>query len=289
MNFGTVCSGILGAELAWEPLGWKPLWCSEIDRFPSSVIAHHRKDLKNLGDFTRINPIPDTVDLLAGGTPCQSFSQRGDRGGVKDRRGDLALQFADLATKVGARWVVWENVRGVLSSNKGRDFGLFLGALASRGYHCAYRVLDARFWNLPQSRQRVFVVGYTGDWRPPAAVLFEPNCLSWNAKEVKATEGQSAGSIRDGIAKCCTARGSGSLDPTIATYLPEDDGQNVRKLTPLEYERLQGFPDNWTLIPGASNTARYKAVGNAWPVPVARWIGERIQRVELSITPIGET
>lgn len=120
------------------------------------------------------------IDLLVGGTPCQSFSVAGLRRGLADPRGNLALRFVQLAQATGARWLVWENVPGVLSSGGGRDFGTFLGALVELGYGFAYRVLDAQYFGVPQRRRRVFVVGHLGDWRRAAAVLFERSCLSGN-------------------------------------------------------------------------------------------------------------
>jgi DNA (cytosine-5)-methyltransferase 1 len=137
--------------------------------------------LPNFGDLTQFRNWPDaTVDLLVGGTPCQSFSVAGLRAGLDDPRGNLALVYLGVADRYRPRWVVWENVPGVLSSGKGRDFGAFLGGLGQLGYGWAYRVLDAQYVRtrlfsgaVPQRRRRVFVIGYLGDWRPAAAVLFD--------------------------------------------------------------------------------------------------------------------
>ena len=123
-----------------------------------------------------------TIDLLVGGTPCQSFSVAGLRGGLADPRGNLMLTFLGLADAKKPRWIVWENVPGVLSSNGGKDFATFLGALGELGYGFAYRVLDAQYFGVAQRRRRVFVVGYLGDWRPAAAVLFERESLSGHTK-----------------------------------------------------------------------------------------------------------
>jgi DNA (cytosine-5)-methyltransferase 1 len=181
MIYGSVCSGIEAATVAWHPLGWKAAFYSEIDKFPSAVLAHHYPAVPNFGDFTTIQPDQhDAIDLLVGGTPCQSFSIAGLRGGMADSRGNLALEYLRLADRARPRWLVWENVPGVLSSNGGRDFGAILGGMGELGYGVAYRVLDAQycrvdgFWRaVPQRRRRVFVVGYLGDWRRAAAVLFE--------------------------------------------------------------------------------------------------------------------
>lgn len=180
MKYISVCSGIEAATVAWHPLGWKAAAYSEIEPFPSAVLAHHYPDVPNVGDMTKYkewNIEPGSVDLLVGGTPCQSFSVAGLRKGLADPRGNLALVYCGILDHFKPRWFVWENVPGVLSSGGGRDFGSFLGALAELGYGFAYRVLDAQFFGVAQRRRRVFVVGYLGDWRPAAKVLFEPESL----------------------------------------------------------------------------------------------------------------
>lgn len=178
LTFGSVCSGIEAASVAWHPLGWKASFLSEIAAFPRAVLSHHYPDVPLRGDFTEIQ-LGDhaPIDVLVGGTPCQSFSIAGLRGGLADERGNLALEYLRLADRLRPRWTVWENVPGVLSSGKGRDFGSFLGGLVECGYGFAYRVLDAQYFGLAQRRKRVFVVGYLGDWRRAASVLFEPESL----------------------------------------------------------------------------------------------------------------
>jgi DNA (cytosine-5)-methyltransferase 1 len=181
MRYLSVCSGIEAATVAWHPLGWEPVGFAEIDKFPSAVLAHHYPDVPNFGDFTTIMADDvGTIDLLVGGTPCQDFSIAGLRAGMAGDRGNLTLEFLRLAERLRPRWLVWENVPGVLSSNGGRDFGAFLGGLVERRYGFAYRVLDAQYFGLAQRRKRVFVVAYLGDWRRAAAVLFEREGLSWN-------------------------------------------------------------------------------------------------------------
>lgn len=178
MKFGSVCSGMEAASLAWLPLGWTCAFTSEIDKAPSALLAQRYPDVPNFGDMTKFEEWPDVaIDLLAGGTPCQSFSVAGLRKGIADPRGSLMLTYGAIAKRYRPTWLFWENVPGVLSSNGGRDFGAFLGMLAELGYGFAYRVLDAQFFGLAQRRKRVFVVGYLGDWRPPAAVLFERESL----------------------------------------------------------------------------------------------------------------
>jgi DNA (cytosine-5)-methyltransferase 1 len=185
MRFLSVCSGIEAASVAWNPLGWKAAALAEIEPFPSAVLAHHYPNVPNHGDMTKFKDWPDhAIDLVCGGTPCQSFSNAGLRAGLDDPRGQLMLTFGAIAARYRPRWLVWENVPGVLSSNGGRDFGAFLGLLGFLGYGYAYRVLDAQFvrvdgypYAVPQRRNRVFVVGCLGDWRSAAAVLLERESL----------------------------------------------------------------------------------------------------------------
>jgi DNA (cytosine-5)-methyltransferase 1 len=180
MRYLSVCSGIEAATVAWEPLGWKPAAFSEIEPFASAVLTHHYPHVVNLGDMTRHADWPlekGHVDLLVGGTPCQSFSVAGLRRGLADPRGNLMLVYLGILDRLRPRWCVWENVPGVLSSGRGRDFGAFLGAMGDLGYGWAYRVLDAQWFGVAQRRRRVFVVGCAGDWRGAAAVLFERESL----------------------------------------------------------------------------------------------------------------
>ena len=178
MRYLSVCSGIEAATVAWEPLGWQAVAYSEIEKFPSAVLNHRYPNTPNWGDMTKYKEWPDAkFSLLVGGTPCQSFSVAGLRKGMADPRGNLALDYLGIADRYGPDWVVWENVPGVLSSNDGRDFGAFLGALGKLRYGWAYRVLDAQYFGVAQRRRRVFVVGHLGDWRPAHAVLCEQESL----------------------------------------------------------------------------------------------------------------
>ena len=201
MRYGSVCSGVEAASLAWEPLGWEPQWFAEIEKFPAAVLNHHWPQVENLGDITDDHFIQraGAIDVLVGGTPCQSFSVAGLRGGLGDDRGNLALRFCQIVDQLTPTWVVWENVPGVLSSNGGRDFGAILGALVECGYGFAYRILDAQFFGVAQRRRRVFVVGYLGDWRPPAAVLFERYSLLGHTAESAEKRQEAAGDVGGGV------------------------------------------------------------------------------------------
>ena len=423
MKYLSVCSGIEAATVAWHDLGWQPVGFSEIEPFPSAVLAHHYPNVTNFGDMTKYkewNIGTDRLDLLVGGTPCQSFSVAGLRKGLDDPRGNLALVYCGMLDHFRPQWFVWENVPGVLSSSGGRDFGSFLGALAELGYGFSYRVLDAQFFGVAQRRRRVFVVGYLGDWRPPAAVLFERESLRRDTAPSRKTGEESTGTVAqcfeprspDGharligefsptlnrmgkgqrepcvmyvpnTARCdttgeakrqdyetctmvaqpipfdttqitspqngcnpqpgapCHPLAAGAHPPAIAQPTTQygsiagsltarhdsspcaDRGANViaqpisfhvdampdqmnfstdttasltcsqhagisqamavRRLTPVECERLQGFPDNYTNIPWrkkekSPDGPRYKALGNSMAVPVMHWIGQRIKK-----------
>ena len=222
MRFGSVCSGIEAASVAWNPLGWKAAFFSEIEPFPCAVLAHHYPDVPNLGDMTKFKDWPDAnFDVLCGGTPCQSFSVAGLRKGLADPRGNLMLTFGAIADRYRPNWLVWENVPGVLSSNSGRDFGSFLGLLGELGYGFAYRVLDAQYAGLAQRRKRVFVVANLGSWQRAAAVLFERHSLSGNpAPSRKAGQGAAAGALRS------TDGGSDHTHATAGHLMPQAFGGN---------------------------------------------------------------
>jgi DNA (cytosine-5)-methyltransferase 1 len=385
VKYLSVCSGIEAATVAWHPLGWEAFAYSEIEKFPCQVLAHHYPDTPNLGDMTKFQEWPDAaIDVLVGGTPCQSFSIAGLREGLSDPRGNLMLTYLAIAAKYLPKWLVWENVPGVLSSNGGNDFASLLRGMAELGYGFSYRVLDAQYFGVAQRRRRVFVVGCLRDWRSAAAVLFERDSLSGNPapsrktrKDVTEIAGtltsncggldrpagnaneldfcvttfdrQSSGeygtspisstvSARDykspsdliampiafdlvqitsktnrsraepglpastisknsnmhvahtfKIRGGCEGGGKGYLgsDDMTFTITANDDqhlmtpSMQVRRLTPTECERLQGFPDGYTDIrENTPDGPRYKALGNSMAVPVMEWIGRRIQAVE---------
>jgi DNA (cytosine-5)-methyltransferase 1 len=206
MTFGSVCSGIEAASVAWHPLGWKAAWLAEIEPFPCAVLAHHYPTVPNLGDMTTIIPRVlsgevEAPDVFTGGTPCQAFSVAGKRGSLADARGNLSLTFCEIANAIDdvraadgrePCIVVWENVPGVLSTSD-NAFGCFLGALAGSGCELqpaggrwtnaglvlgpkravAWRIIDAQYFGLAQRRRRVFVVASARNGFDPAAVLFE--------------------------------------------------------------------------------------------------------------------
>lgn len=312
MRYASVCSGIEAASVAWHPLGWEPAFFSEIDPFACSVLKHHYPDVPNLGTLSGLaERIHDasTVDALVGGTPCQSFSLAGLRGGLGDDRGNLAHEFLRLASRINARWLVWENVSGVLSSNRGRDFGAILGGMEELGYSVAWRILDAQYCRshshsraVPQRRRRLFACGYLGDWRPPAAVLLERESLSRTdppgrrSRETPAETG-SPGSREEIVSLIGSGRWTVAHDviPTMtAADIPIvlQDGV-LRQITPLEAARAFGFPDTYlsAVMHGGkplSKSQQYRLLGNSMCVNVMQWIGQRIDMVERVIRRLHE-
>ena len=322
MRYASVCSGVEAASLAWEPLGWEPVWFSQYDPehnykngpdFPSAVLAAHWPHVPNLGDMTKLKQNEvyqnEQFDLLVGGTPCQDYSVAGLRKGLDGERGQLTLEFVRLLEDKQPRWFVWENVPGVLTSNKGHDFATFINDIKEVGYSICWRIIDAQYCGVPQRRRRIFVVGYLGDdWRPSAAVLIERQSMPGYFKPsrktgqevAKCVTGSAHSSLRadsdvvlnpfdmqrmgvygDGhVASTCKARDF--KDATDLVVHPNNS--TVRRLTQVEGERLQGMPDHHTNIIWKGKPApaghRYKAIGNSMATVAMNWIGKRIDYVE---------
>lgn len=273
LTFGSVCSGIEAASVAWAGFDAKPSWFAEIEAFPSSVLAHHYPDVPNLGDMTRIAELVsarvlDAPDVLVGGTPCQSFSLAGLRAGLSDPRGGLTLAFVELADAIdGVRdepcVVVWENVPGVLSS-KDNAFGCFLAGLAGEDEPLipaggkwsnagvvlgpkraiAWRILDAQYFGVAQRRRRVFVVASARDGFDPASILFEFEGVRRDTAPIRETgEG-----ITHAIAPCLTSGGRGvertgdprGQDPVVATWW---DGGQVSQTSDAVLSKGQCMPE----------------------------------------------
>ncbi|WP_250208528.1 phage N-6-adenine-methyltransferase [Morganella morganii] len=352
LTYGSVCSGIEAASVAWEPIGMKPIWFSEIEPFPSAVLAAHWPQVDNLGDMTKIaaavraGDVP-APDLLVGGTPCQAFSISGMRGGMSDERGKLTLSYVGLADAIDDKReennerpaiIVWENVKGVLSSED-NAFGCFIAGLVgedeplepgARPEHgksnqfwtwnkktsqhvaswpvagcvigpkrtVAWRVLNAKYLGVAQGRPRVFVIASAGEGFSPTEVLLEYQSMQGDCFESREARESHTGKVgicpeKTGITiyrirsfgeyvesdHASTLKARDHKDST--DLIVTEDG--VRRLTPVECERLQGFPDNHTRISWRGKDAadcpdgpRYRAIGNSMAVPVMRWIGERI-------------
>ena len=304
MRYISLFSGIEAATVAAEALGWKPICFAEIDPFPCAVLKEHYPDVPNVGDVSKVDwrPYNGKCDLIVGGSPCQSFSIAGKREGLNGASG-LMWEYVRAVREVRPQWILWENVPGALSSSGGEDFRCLLSALDDFGYGLAWRVLDAQFFGVSQRRRRVFLVGRFGA-KPPTEVLFEPESLrgdleSSREKRESITEraGRSSKSCTMLVRCGCEGGGKGALvsdevSLTLSTsnvqtlFDNRGDEMVVRKLTPMECERLQGFPDGYTKVPYKGKPAedcpdapRYKALGNSMAVPVMRWIFERLDAV----------
>jgi DNA (cytosine-5)-methyltransferase 1 len=424
VRYLSLFSGIEAASVAWEGLKWECAGVVEIDTFASEVLKKHYPQVKNYGDITKITKEDlnemGTVELVVGGSPCQSFSSAGLRKGLEDPRGNLMLEYIRIIDSLRPKWFIWENVPGVLSSDKGTAFGSLIGAMVELGYSCCWRVLDAQHFGVPQRRRRVFVVGHLDSQSSPFQVLFEQGSsggdteesegqgkdspieaqesstsdggikesvylpsgtrlahtriehsispcvlaswhksgdsvplkiddlpvlesnqanlqISWNiSPTLVASMGKGGGYVpmipvrgtfsetgRNLVGSLCArdSKGVGNeyfeagkvvveetvvcdvynhsvadkISPTLtsATGITNGSGPKaitphlkVRRLTPVECERLQGFPDNWTRIKWRGKEEehcplghRYRCLGNTMAVPVMRWIGQRINQV----------
>lgn len=307
MRFLDLFAGVGTAHLAFAPLGWQCAAFSETDRFKVKVLKHRFPDIPNWGDITKFKDWPDErIDLVAGGSPCQSFSLAGLRKGLADPRGGLMFSYLGVVARYRPGWVVWENVPGVLSQGGGLPFATFLQGLDELGYSCAWRVLDAQHVRtrghpsaVAQVRRRLFVVGYSGHFRHPASVLFEPESMRGDRPPIRQARPFDTRRFPDGLeiaagtvsatvtAKWEKRSGGPAGDEwqnLIAERQPGEDWR-LRRLMPRECERLQGMPDDFTAIPyrrnpNAPDNCRYRAIGDAWAVNCAAWIGERIHIIE---------
>lgn len=323
-SVGSVCSGIEAASVAWKYLDYDFKWFSEIAEFQSRFLAEKYPSIPNLGDM---NVIPgllsaekiDAPDLICGGTPCQAFSLAGWQKGLADERGNLTLKFVDIVNtndEVRARkgkkpaLIFWENVEGVLK-DKTNAFGCFLAGLAGcdkeiklkkfpnagllRGAkrNVAWRVLDAKYFGVPQQRRRLYVLAGGKDFNPEC-VLFEKHDKPLGSLKkfplVFEKENHFIEVFRE-YTDCLYSAYGTKWNGNAAAYngsLFVCQDKRLRRLTPLECERLMGFPDNYTDIPDTKPTNRYQGVGNSWAVPVVKWIGNRIENYQNSMFEIDE-
>jgi len=378
LTFGSLFAGIGGFDLAFERAAMQCVTQVENDERCRTVLAHHwpnvDRSVEDVRDFGKRTWQGRAIDVICGGFPCQDVSVAGQRAGLAGERSGLWFEFLRILGELEPRWVVIENVPGLLSSNEGRDFATILRGLVECGYGVCWRILDAQYAGVPQRRRRVFIVGSLGDGRA-AEVLFERTSSAWDSPPSRETGQRVAraiarGSVSSGyrydvngedfVYQChggdvgrmgALRKGRGDVqsgvpfvarplafsqtvdhyDESQQTYVvrpleshpgrydanqpyvtafawqqgvsPNDRsypvragdytgslsstrcdavaGQfGVRRLTPRECERLQGFPDDWTLVDGMSDSARYRMLGNAVAVPVVEWIGRRIVEVE---------
>ena len=344
MRFVSLFTGVGGFDLGFEQRGWECVGQVEINKKCVEVLEHRwpgvsrHDDVTTAIDWAESEGLRGRVDVVCGGFPCQDVSVAGKRAGLAGERTGLFWDALAFAQVVEARWVVLENVPGLLSSNEGRDFGVVVSALADAGYrHIEWRVLDSQFFGVPQRRRRVFIVACAGDIGG-RQVLTESESVRGDFAESKPTgtvtttaitsslgtggpdDNQAQGNQLVPVAFSHTQgldpQPSDFVFPTLRTggggmaALTHGAGQavaaydelnattsdihhtlragtsqstgvlqnmQVRRLTPVECERLQGFPDGWTSV--VSDTQRYRQMGNAVTVPVAAYVAECLELV----------
>ena len=280
LRYLSLFSGVGGFDLGFDRAGMDCAGQVEIDEYCRRVLEKHWPDVKRMADIREVKGHEfGAVDIVAGGFPCQDVSVAGRREGLAGKRSGLWFEFHRLIDAVKPGTVVIENVPGLLSSHEGRDFATVLRGLVECGYGVAWRILDAQYFGVPQRRRRVLIVASLGDGRA-AEILFERESGGGDITEVR-SKGQGAAAVVGTL----SANGGGTSRPAgqaneLDFCIPYVSGGNsggsfgVRRPTPIECERLQGFPDNHTA--GQSDSARYRQMGNAVAVPVAEWIGRRI-------------
>ena len=357
LTLGSLFDGIGGWQLAAIKNGVKPIWSSEIEKFPLVLTKERFPETEQLGDITKIDGRGITpVDIICAGSPCQNLSMAGNRKGLDGEESGLFTESIRIVRQMRHRtggvypkFFVWENVTGAFSSNKGMDFKTVLeeiceteipmpksgkwaraGMVRSGKCDLAWRVLDSQYWGVPQHRERIFLVADFRDERCPDKILFVENGVSENPKTLCKEKNEIADSIRGEYRGLDTVYVSSKnshhtrfyknispslvasdyKDPQIVLYdisqlnrhgirscigvskticagmgcgggnipLVIDDTKILRRLTPLECERLQGLPDNYTLIndKSCSDSARYKAIGNGMAQPCADFVINQI-------------
>ncbi len=289
-------AGIGGFDLGFERAGMETVWQCEKKQFCLDILEQHWPHVERAEDITEVEPddIPQAA-VWAGGFPCQdvSLARMGPRSGLRGRQSGLFYDFAELIGECRPAVVVLENVAALLSSHDGRDFAIVVRTLAELGYGVAWRVLDSRHFGVPQSRSRVFVVGSLGGPASAGAVLFESERGDRDSEKggqdgsksvspFKVCVGDPERGFVKKLAHCLYAESARHTGTDWSrNYVSYPEGR-VRRLTPLETERLQGFPDDWTRPKvevenvNTLDSARYHACGNAVSVPVAEWIGQRL-------------
>jgi DNA (cytosine-5)-methyltransferase 1 len=309
LRIASFFSGIGGFDLGFQRAGFEVVYQCELNKFCRTILDRHWPDIPKDADIKKVTD-PNTIpvsDVWAGGFPCQdvSLARMGPRAGLKGKQSGLFYEFARLVGERLPRVLLIENVPGLLSSHGGRDFGIVVRTLAELGYCVGWRVLDSKEFGVPQSRTRVFIVGTYGERRGPAEILLEserregdPAPSRPNGTKPLSPFKESVGDLVRGpivkkMAHClyaCSARHTGT--DWSRNYASYPDGR-VRRFVPVECERLQGFPDEWTIPLDEKlrdrddlDSMRYHALGNAVTVNVAEWLARRV-RCYLERTLVG--
>lgn len=298
-------SGIGGIDVGFERAGFEISYQCEIQPYCRAVLEKHWPEVPKSSDIKEVRggEIPDS-DVWVAGFPCQdvSLARMGKRDGLRGRQSGLFFEFARLVGEARPSVLVLENVSGLLSSHKGRDFGLVLGTLAELGYSLGWRVLNSKNFGVPQSRSRVYVVGCYRDREGPPAVLFEPECGE-GLPETGGKNGEKPlspfkkvlehagpkGPVTKAIAYCLYAESARHTGTDWSrNYVSYPSSGEVRRLTPSECEGVMSFPPGWTNLTempdsDEADTARYHALGNAVTPPVAEWLALRMHAYLLSV------
>jgi DNA (cytosine-5)-methyltransferase 1 len=306
MKAVSLFAGVGGFDLALERNGVDVVASVEINKQARSILAKQfpksnvLEDVKDVTGKQLFEYGFDSDGVIVGGFPCQDLSVAGKRKGLAGERSGLFWEIYRLLEETKAKWFILENVPGLLSSNGGRDLGIVIGALAELRYGVAYRILDSQYFGVPQRRRRIFIVGCLGDdGGTPAEILAiaqgRTGYIEASNTKQKNTFRTAAKSFRSSSNKTIDkptifeatrvndSRFYTDYSPTVATYWGTGGARvpyvlrqkmPIRRLTPLECERLQGFPDNWTA--GQADSHRYKQMGNAVTVPVVEWIIKRL-------------
>lgn len=292
MKFGSLFTGVGGFDLGLERADFECAWQVERDPHCLEVLAEHYPNVERYTDVRTVGKHNlEPVELICGGFPCQDLSVAGKRAGFAGERSSLWFEFERIIDELRPKWVIVENVPGLLSSRNGADFAIILKALDDRGYGVAWRVLDSQNFGVAQRRRRVFIVASLGN-ASCAEVLFESEGVPGDTETGRKAWEEVAYTLRANHSHSGD-KGDGGINTTLITSTLRGFGHGwqgqhsdtnavlvplvgVRRLTPTECERLQGFPDGWTA--GQSDTQRYKQMGNAVTVNVIEWIGNRITK-----------
>lgn len=281
------------------PNNFRCVGFSEIDKYANQLLAKRFPDVPNFGDCTKIeaDKLPD-FDMLCGGFPCQSFSIAGKRRGFEDTRGTMFFHIARILEFKKPKIVFLENVKGLLNHNKGETFKVIIQTLSELGYDVQWMVLNSKFFGVPQNRERVFIIGSLRGQPRPEILPFRESSSRNDAKDCSATitssykkgcnnhnqlvkeiDGSQGYRVYGTEGTSVTLAGqAGGIGAKTGLY---KTGMKIRRLTPTECERLQGFPDGWTS--GFSDTQRYKMMGNAVTINVIEAIGKKLNSVEVEM------
>ncbi len=265
MRYFSTFSGIGGFEIPLQEFGHECVGYSEIDKYAIQLYSSHFPSHHNYGDITTISAVslPD-FELLIGGFPCQAFSVAGKRRGFDDTRGTLFFELCRIARIKQPRLLLFENVKGLLNHERGETFRIILSSLDELGYDCQWQVLNSQYFGVPQNRERVFLVGHLrGESRPEVFPLRDFQGIPDTS--IRANKGRTQTEISH------TIRGHSNKADNVFV---DEGGNGIRRFTPVECERLQGFPDHWTA--GLSDTQRFKCLGNAVTVNVVREIVKKL-------------